>query len=202
VVLRRFSVYIVALNNTFNILKNLDMKIIQFISLFALMSCLFNCSPRLSPFTEDLQQENGWTEADLKKIQFYVSKDIRLYRDFQSGQSKIEDGKVRMINGRKVEEIIISSGTPGVMVLNPKSNRIAISFEDSDKRFLMFGPNPKFGDKFVLLAKEWKKSGGTVSYDGRPYQTDSDSAFSALMIDLKKIKRTKVNSRVARGRKL
>jgi len=178
------------------------MKLIQFICLLALMSCLFNCSPRLSPFTQELQEENNWSEADLKKIQFYVSQDIRLYRDFQTGQSKIEDGKVRMVNGRKVEEIIISSGTPGVMVLNPKSDRIAISFEDGKGKYLMFGPNPKFGDKYVLLAKEWKKSGGTITYDGRPFKTDADSAFSALMIDLKKIRRTKVNSRVAKGRRL
>jgi len=163
---------------------------------------LFNCSPRLSPFTQDLQEENAWTERDLSKIQFYLSRDITLYRDFNSGESKIEDGKVRMVNGRKVEEIVISKGTPGVLVSNPQSDRIAVSFEDDDSRFLMFGANPKAGDRYVLLAKEWKRSGGTITYDGRSYFTDKNSAYSALMIDLKKIKKTKVSSRTAKGRKI
>ena len=179
------------------------MKVLKFLALIVFTASLFNCSPRLSPFTKDLQDENGWSESDLRKIQFYVSKDIRLYRDFKSGESKIEDGKVRMVNGRKVEEIIIAKGTPGVLALNPKSDRIAISFESEDGGpFLMFGPNPKVGDRYVLLGKEWKKNGGIVTYDGRAYQTDSESAFSALMIDLKKIKKTKVQSRVAKGRKI
>jgi len=179
------------------------MKMIQFLYLFAASVLMLNCSPRLSPFTQNLQEENSWDEDDLSKIQFYVSRDIRLYRDHKSGESKIEDGKVRMVNGRKVEEIIISKGTPGVLVLNPKSDRMAISFEDgNDGRYLMFGPNPKAGDRYVLLAKEWKKSKGTITYDGRSYFTDKESAFSALMIDLKKIRKTKVKSRVAKGRKL
>jgi len=179
------------------------MKIIKYLVLFAFTASLFNCSPRLSPFTKNLQDENAWSESDLKKIQFYVSRDIRLYRDFRSGESKIEDGKVRMVNGRKVEEIIIAKGTPGVLAMNPKSDRIAISFEsEDDGRYLMFGPNPKVGDRYVLLAKEWKKNGGVVTYNGRTYQTDRESAFSALMIDLKKIKKTKVQSRVAKGRKI
>ncbi len=178
------------------------MKTIRFIFIFVFAAMMFNCSPKLSPFTQDLQEENSWVEEDLKKIQFYVSRDIKLHRDFKSGESKIEDGKVRMINGRKVEEIIITKGTPGVLVLNPRSDRMAVSFEGDDDRFLMFGPNPKFGDKYVLLAKEWKKNGGTITYNGRPYYTDSSSAYSALMIDLRKIRKTKVNSRIAKGRKL
>ena len=179
------------------------MKTLQFIFILGLTSILFNCSPKLSPFTQDLQVENGWSGRDLEKIQFYVSKDIKLYRDIKSGESKIQDGKVTVINGRKVEEILITSGTPGVLVSNPKTDRIAVSFEEgNDKRFLMFGPNPKLGDRYVLLAKEWKKRGGTITYDGRPYYTDNSSAYAALMIDLRRLKRTKVNSRTAKGRKL
>jgi len=179
------------------------MKVLKFIALIVFTASLFNCSPKLSPFTKDLQDENGWSSSDLKKIQFYVSRDIVLFRDFKSGESKIEAGKVRMVNGRKVEEIIIAKGTPGVLTSNPKNDRLAISFESGDDgRYLMFGPNPKVGDRYVLLAKEWKKNGGMVTYDGRTYQTEKESAFSALMIDLRKIKKTEVKSRVAKGRKI
>ena len=160
------------------------------------------CSPRLTPFTQDLYSDNNWSEGELKKIQFYLSRDIRLYRDFTEGSSKIEGGKIRMVKGRKVEEVVIPNGTPGLMVFSPKDDRLAVSFEDNDDRFLMFGPNKKIGERYVLLAKEWSRSRGKVSYEGTTWYTDSESAYAALMVDLKKIKRTKVKSRVAEGRKL
>ncbi len=171
--------------------------------LLTVISFLASCSPRLTPFTKDLQVENDWSESELKEIQFYLSRDIVLYRSAKNSDAKIEDGKIRMVDGRKVEEVVIESGTPGVMVFSPKDNRIAVSFEEgSDKRFLMFGPSPKYGDKYVLLAKEWKKRKGEVTYEGKTYYTNAESAYAALMVDLKKHKRTKVKSRYPKGRKI
>lgn len=179
------------------------MKMTKYLLLFGLFAFMSSCSPRLTPFTQDLQVENDWTESDLKEIQFYLSRDIRLYRSARNSDAKIEDGKIRMVDGRKVEEVIIQSGTPGVMVFSPKDNRIAVSFEEgSDKRYLMFGPSPKYGDRYVLLAKEWKKRKGEVTYEGKTYYTNAESAYAALMVDLKKNKRTKVRSKVAKGRKI
>ena len=35
-----------------------------------------SCGPKLTPFTQDLYDENGWTDDDLERIQFYLSEDI------------------------------------------------------------------------------------------------------------------------------
>ena len=35
-----------------------------------------SCSPRLTPFTQDLYDENGWSDDDLKKIQFIYLKTL------------------------------------------------------------------------------------------------------------------------------
>ncbi|MFT5383814.1 MAG: hypothetical protein ACI81W_001214, partial [Saprospiraceae bacterium] len=52
------------------------MKKLNLIFPIAILTLLISsCSPKLTPFTEDLQQENGWSESELKQIQFYVSKD-------------------------------------------------------------------------------------------------------------------------------
>lgn len=161
------------------------------------------CSPRLTPFTQRLQDENNWSDDDLQRIQFYLSDDIVLFRDVTEGSSKIEGGKIRQVKGRKVEEIIIPQGTPGVMVFSPKEDRFAVSFEASnDDRYLMFGPNPKAGNRYMLLAKEWKRKRGSVTYEGRTFYTNSESAYAALMVDLRKIRKTKVKRRTAEGRKL
>ncbi len=163
---------------------------------------LNSCSSRLSHFTQDLYKEQNWTEEDLKKIQFYVSKDIKLKRQLTGGSSEIVSGKIKVENGRKVEVVVIPKGTPGVFVFSPKEERLGISFEDSDKRFLMFGPSPRNNDRFVLLASDWKRSGGDVTYDGKTWRVDEDAAYAALLVDLRKYQKTDVEARTAKGRKV
>lgn len=161
-----------------------------------------SCSPRLSPFTKRLQQENKWSSSELKQIQFYLSQDIVLYKQASSGDSKIEDGKIRMVDGKRVKEIVIPKGTPGVLIDLPKQNRFAVSFENGDERFLIFGPNPKRGNRFVLLAKEWNRNRGKVVYGGENYYTRGENALATLMVDLKKSRKVSVKSRTAKGRKI
>lgn len=167
----------------------------------ALVLSLGACSPRLTPFTQDLYEDFGWSEGELKKIQFYLSRSITLRREFNKGSSEIVSGKIRMVDGKKVEEVVIAAGTPGVVMNMPKTNRLAVSFEDGGKeRFLMFGPNPKVDDKFVLLASSWSDGTGKVTYENKTWYTTTQSAYASLMVDLRKIRQTKVNSRRASGR--
>ncbi len=163
------------------------------------------CSPKLSPFSQRLIDQNGWSEDELQQIQFYLSDDVVLKRDFTRGSSEIVGGEIKMVNGRKVEEVKISKGTPGILLFQPKSNRMAVSFEsgrDADTKYLMFGPNPKRGKNYVLLASDWKNRRGKVQYDGKTYYTSSNSALATLMVDLKRRGNTSVKSRSAKGRKI
>lgn len=89
------------------------------------------------------------------------------------------------------------------MVFSPKLNRFAISFEQGDQpKYLMFGPNPKMGDKYVLLGKDWERSGGQVTYNNEVYYTPSQSAFTCLLIDLKRAKNIERKTLIVKGRKL
>ena len=176
------------------------MKAIYFLLPLSLL--LFaSCSPTLSYFTKDIYEESNWSDDELRQIQFYLSNDIVLRREASSGDSQIRDGEIRIRNGRKVEEVVIPRGTPGVFLFSPKQNRFAVSFERNDNnRYLMFGPNPKAGDRFVLLASEWEKRQGKVTYDNSTWWVDGDAAFASLMVDLKRSRRVSVRSRVAQGR--
>ncbi|MBK7409367.1 MAG: Uma2 family endonuclease [Saprospirales bacterium] len=176
------------------------MKTIYF--LLPLSMLLFNsCSPTLSHFTQDLYEENNWSIDELRQIQFYLSNDIVLRREVTSGEGQILDGKIRIRDGRKVEEIVIQHGTPGVFLYSPKENRFAVSFEkNDDNHFLMFGPNPKAGDRYVLLASEWDRRQGKVTYDHSTWWVDGDAAFAGLMVDLKRSRQVSVKSRAVQGR--
>lgn len=180
------------------------MKTTQILALAAIVLTVFSsCSPNLAPFTEDLYDDNRWSDAELQQIQFYVSEDIVLRREASDGVSTIESGKIKMVDGRKVEEVVIRKGTPGIFLFKPKEDRFAVSFESgNDNAYLMFGPNPKVRGRYVLLASEWKRRQGTVSYDNRKFYTPTSSAYAALMVDLKRIRRVSTKSRTASGRVL
>ncbi len=167
--------------------------------LMVLMGTLISCSPRLTPFTANLRNEYGWTDEDLKKIQFYLSDEIVLWREIRDGDAKISDGAIKIRNGKKVEEIRFPKRTPGVYLFEPKTNRFAISFETDDNKYLMFGPSRKRAE-FVLLAADWKKNTGKISYDDRIYTTNSNSAYASLMVDLRKARNLTVKRRTAKGR--
>ena len=81
---------------------------------------LTSCSPTLTPFTQKLYEENKWTNDELKQIQFYISDDIVLRRKAENGQTTIKEGKIKTINGEKVEEIIFREGTPCLFHFSPK----------------------------------------------------------------------------------
>lgn len=163
---------------------------------------LSSCSSNYKYFTEDLYDEYRWSNEELERIQFYVSEDIVLYSELAGEDARISDGKIRVIDGREVEEVLIEKGTPGVFVQSPKKDRFAISFEDDPANFLMFGPNPKANGRFVLLAKEWNRRTGKVSYADRVWSTSSASAYSALMVDIKLAKKTRYKTKKAEGKRV
>ena len=178
------------------------MKITKLLSFFAFaLLGLSSCGPNLSYLTEDLYADNRWSDDELKKIQFYVSQDIVLRREASSGVSKIESGRIKVVDGKKVEEIVIRKGTPGVFLFRPQENRFAVSFESGGRdRYLMFGPNPQARGRYVLLASDWKRTQGLVSYDNAKYYTPTSSAYAALMVDMNKVRRIALRSRTAKGR--
>lgn len=163
---------------------------------------LASCSNQLSYFTKDVYEDYRWEEDDLKKIQFYLSRDIRLRRNFEGGSAEVVDGKIIVENGRQVEEVVIPKGTPGVFIFSPKKDRFAVSFEDSDDRYLVFGPNPKFNDRYVLLASEWNRNNGIVTYAGKKWRVSTEEAYAALLVDLRKLDKITVNKHVAKGRRV
>ena len=159
-----------------------------------------SCSKNLVPFTSDIQKKYNLDEERIEKIQFYTSKDIRLFREVTTGHSAITNGTIRIEEGKEIEEIIIPEGTPGVAVWIPKEQKFGVSFESSDDTYLTFGPNPKTNDRYYLLASEWKNRIGTVTYNGEKFNTSQQSADSFLLVDLKKVRKTDVDQRVAKGR--
>jgi hypothetical protein len=173
--------------------------------LVAIVILFSSCSPTLTPFTKDLYDSNRWSDAELSQIQFYLSKDIVLQRDRGSDVSSIVNGKIKVVDGREIEEIKFKKGTPGIFIFSPNNDSFAISFEnglDGEERYLMFGPNEKMSGRYVLLAKDWQRRNGKVTYNGKVFHTLNESAFATLLVDLKAAKKVSYKSTTVGGRKL
>lgn len=174
----------------------------RFLSLFVFVLALLTSCKTLAPFTNQLRVDNQWSKEDIKNIQFYTSDRIVLNRQLKSNETEIVSGKIKMVDGKRVEQIIIKKGTPGVVVALPDAERLAVSFEISDAYYLTFGVNPKRGKRFYLLGKDWKGKIGKVTYDDKLFFTTPQSADVFLAIDLRKVNNEEYKTRTAKGRKL
>lgn len=172
------------------------------IATLAMAALLSSCSLKLSPYTTRLQQESGLDEGSLRKVQFYVSKDIVLQRDLSESETEVVGGKIKMVNGRRVEEVLILAGTPGVLMEMPGYDRLAISFEANTSDYLLFGASENEGGAFALMAKDWTHRVGQIQYGGKIYQTTPESAGAILLVDVHKLDELDVKSRTASGRKI
>lgn len=160
-----------------------------------------SCSPQLSPFSSSLIRDFQYDNEALSRIQFYLSDDIVLNRQLRQGESTIDHGRITVRDGRRVEEIIFREGTPGVFVFSPGDDKLAISFERGEDRYLIFGPTSRTrrnrnGNEGIygLFAKEWKRDYGIITYDGKEYYTPNRSAYVTLLVDIDE--RVRVNRRV------
>ena len=176
------------------------MKPIFFLSFLILLA---SCSPHLTPFNQDLYDRYRWSDEELKNIQFYLSDDIVLYKKSDASDATIVDGKININKENIGEKIVIKKGTPGIFLFSPKSNRFAISFHENDNnKYLMFGPNEAIHGKYALLAKDWEKYKGTVTYNNEDYSVGSDDALSVLLVDLRKATKNNLAYKEEKGRQI
>lgn len=162
------------------------MKVIKYISLAILLVGVSACGPRLRPFTDRMYVNSGFSENELKRIQFYVSNDIVLQRRVDGTKARIESGKIKVIDGAQYEEIIIRRNTPGVFAFQADGEDIAVSFEGKPSvNYLVFGPSSRRNGEYVLRAAKWEREYGVVTYSGSQYTTPASSAFASLMVDVR-----------------
>lgn len=180
--------------------KSIEMKYLLFLA--ALPLFFASCSSSLRPFTSHMLDNNEWTIDDLSGVQFYLSEDIVIWREAGKSHTQVENGKIRFEDGRQIEEIVFKEGTPGTYLFSPKRGHFAIGFEDDPSKYLIFGPSSKVNGQYVLLAKEWHRNYGKVSYGTDIWFTHNESAFVTLLVDVSNRRKTEYRSKTVSGRKV
>ena len=184
------------------------MKITALLSAIVLL--LASCSTNRMLFTVDTKQQIEKAGVDLTQVQFYNSEEIVLARQISKEELKIAEGKVRIENGKNIEEIIIPANTPGICELH-NEKALKVSFDAGDGKSIPFlverrGDIVVAGSYFKIGAKEWTRTSigrrvGKIDYENKIYNIVRGSE-ARLMIDKATLNKVDRNTKVAKGRKL
>lgn len=171
---------------------------------------LSSCSLNRLYFTVDTKMEIEKAGVELTQVQFYNSEEIILARQISKEELKVAEGKVRIENGKNIEEIIIPANTPGVCELYDEKT-LKVSFDKGDGNTIPFlverrGDMVVAGSYFKIGAKKWTSTErgrkvGTLDYQGQDYQLVR-GGDARLMIEKSVLNKVKRNTHVAKGRKL
>jgi hypothetical protein len=116
---------------------------------------LVGCAPQRVAFTQGIRTQYDLGSEDLKKLQYYVSSDITLQRDFRREEGEISQShKLVKKEGGLLEEVVIPAGTPGVATEVGETS-LAVSFEPGSS--LIFGspPTDRDPERIYRLSAKW-----------------------------------------------
>lgn len=179
------------------------MKRLAYFFALVIVASLYACSSSI-PFTNDDKVKYNLTEDKLKKLQFFVSRDIVLQRGERSDEAQEfdQDGKLIVSSSASLDEIYIKEGTPGVVVKVLDGNRLAVSFDATDdNKYLVFG-DPNNRGRYNLMGAEWNNGKGKINYGGKVYYVMPGGAGAYLKYKMKKVSENRKSQSAVKGRKV
>lgn len=196
----------------------------------ALSWLLMGCSATFVPFSHELRSRHNLSDGDLQQLQYYVSHDVKLRREAQTIGRDIDGGNLKLLEGKTIEEVVVSQHTPGVAVAVDAA-AITISFEEgSELRFSLRtgdpmplrkasssgyaeAPNPFPGSEpdmphqeplEEILGNYWldADSDAMVKFQGRLWNGMDDTFRAHLVIDAESLEQVVETRSVLKGRKI
>jgi len=158
------------------------------------------CAPQRVAFTQGIRTHYDLGSEDLKNLQYYVSGDITLQRDFRREEGEISKShKLVTKEGGLVEEVVIPAGTPGIATEVGESS-LSVSFEPGSS--LVFGSPPTDRDperKYKLSAKQWTDYYGEIVYDGKTFYALEGSGRAYLEVGVESLDAVEKKKKVLPG---
>jgi hypothetical protein len=158
------------------------------------------CAPQRVAFTQGIRAHYDLGSEDLKNLQYYVSGDITLQRDFRREEGEISKShKLVTKEGGLVEEVVIPAGTPGIATEVGETS-LSVSFEPGSS--LIFGSPPTDRDperKYKLSAKQWSDYYGEIVYDGKTFYAVEGSGRAYLEVGVESLDAVEKKKKVLPG---
>ncbi len=97
-------------------------------SIFALV-WLAGCTVKPIPLTAQLRRDHSLGPEQLRRLQLFVSHEVRLKREADRTDRRIDGGALRLRSGKSVDEVVIHERTPCVAT-EVRGDAITVAFED------------------------------------------------------------------------
>ncbi len=169
-------------------------------AILAASICLPGCMSYRVPFTQAIRNQYDLKSEDLKNLQYYLSADITLQREFRREEGEVSQShKLVAKEAGLVEEVVIRARTPGIAT-EVGETYIAISFEPGET--LNFGSTASDRDperRYKLLAKEWTDTYGRIVYGGKTYYAVGSSRWAYLEVLVESLDAVKKRKKVLPG---
>jgi hypothetical protein len=172
------------------------------ISTVALLLTMASCAPNLTPFTQQVREQYKLNEEELKSIQFYTSNTFVLRRGANALEKETEKGELQVVKEKYVEEVVIKAGTPCVIREVVDGNRVTVTFEDGDSKYLVFGSIRNKDGYYTLQALEWVNGKGKINYGENTYFSSEGSRDIFLTFKMKSLEKFKGDQKVVKGKRL
>ncbi len=179
-----------------------------------LCTVLFGCGSAKTPFTYSMQYDHHYSQAKLKKVQFYTSEKITLTRTVAKGEAITNKGQLTQVDNTFKEVITIPAGTPCVLDTLFEQNKFVMNFGtfsigdnssiDYDRPtitnlYLVFGV-PLHENYYSLMCKNWESDMGEVTIEGKTFYTSNSSCY--VMLKHKSLQRISVTEKTIKGKKV
>jgi hypothetical protein len=171
---------------------------------------LSSCSSNRMYFTVATKMQVEKANIAVTQLQFYNSEEIVLVRQLSKEDIGVDKGRIKIENGRQVEEVIIPRNTAGICELHDEKT-LKVSFDKGNDNAVAFLVERRNGvvseaSHFKIGAKEWvtTSSGnkvGKLDYEGKVF-TLVRGFNSRLLVDKSVLNKVERDTRVAKGRKL
>lgn len=134
--------------------------------------------------------------VEMRTVQFYNDKDIILRRKATNSEVSQSGGKLIMVDGEQVLEVVIRAGTPGVCT-GVQNGKFLMRFETGNGKILQFYKNSK--GAFQIEAERWIGQRGQVKYAGLEFLIEPKSNDCLLLFKEKKRFRSASETRTMKG---
>lgn len=170
------------------------------VALVAVSAALCGCAAHKVAFTQGIRTQYDLGNEDLKNLQYYVSSDITLQREFRREEGEVsQTHRLVAKESGLVDQVVIRAGTPGIAT-EVEQAYLAVSFEPGVS--LMFGSPPTDWDperKYKLVAKRWTATYGEIDYDGKIFHAVEGSRAAYLEVRLESLDAVKKQKKVLPG---
>lgn len=166
---------------------------------FSLLFFFVCCSPKVA-YYNGIKEKYKLEESEIKKIQFYTSNDIILYKSVSESDRKTDKGELIVSNKTAENRLIIKKGTRGVLMKIENPNRMLISFETDDKT-LAFESVSEAG-QYKLKTDTIVDGKAKVNYGDQSYFVSQGNGSVYLVFKIKKLNKRKSNDKIVGGRKV